>query len=845
MRSDYDKIREDNIREYGEGTRHLSFLGHLYTDRTHFIFELLQNAEDAGASRIIFDLFEDRLEVSHNGRVFDEKDVRGVCGVGEGTKTEDLTQIGKFGIGFKSVYAYTNKPEIHSGDENFKIENYVRPYVAPQKTVGKDLTTLFVFPFNSEKITPKTACKEIGDRLLNLSDRTLLFLRNINEIEYRLPNTTRGEYLREGKSRGSAREITVIGENNDKYEEERWLIFSRPVTVPDKTKTVRVEISFRLETEEKNGIKSERVSRVKSSPLYVYFPTEKETRLGFLIQGPYRTTPSRDNIPSSDMWNTTLVRETAKLIRDVLPEIKDLGLLSVSFLEALPVRTDDFSDYTMLYPIYESVRNALIEEELLPADDGSFVSAKNAKLARGAELRNLLRQSQLKQLFQTSTTLKWLSGEIRENQTRDLYTYLIKELKVEEVDPESFARKLDHSFLSVQTDEWFVNFYKFLSVQEALWRAPRWKNDQFGILRTKPILRLESGVQEIPFKRDGITPKAYLPPDEETMFPVVKRFIVKDEHAVTFLKRLGLSEPDIYDNLVLSILPKYNELRERTISKVERQEDMRIIVHALASESASGKKRLIEAAKQTPFLYVTNPVGKTALKKPTEVYFNTPKLRRYFGNVQDVWFLHDEYTSYNIDIDILSEFGVSNLPRKMKVDDLPLEEREYSTRDEIIDNYDLHGLKQFLRVIEVSTNFDKQKSDAYLLWTFLQEYLERDPNFFRAKYQWFYHSQHEKYFISTILVQLKEAKWIPTKDHSIKKPADIITEQLFDEFSGMPELIQNLGIIEGNNKIQELYAREYAEALGMTLDDIEFLKNHREEFNKFKFSLIALCANIK
>ena len=69
MASDYEKIRNENIEEYGKGTRHLSFLGKLYTDRTHFIFELLQNAEDAGATRILFRLFDDRLEVSHDGRL--------------------------------------------------------------------------------------------------------------------------------------------------------------------------------------------------------------------------------------------------------------------------------------------------------------------------------------------------------------------------------------------------------------------------------------------------------------------------------------------------------------------------------------------------------------------------------------------------------------------------------------------------------------------------------------------------------------------------------------------------------------------------------------------------------
>ena len=169
MPSDYDKIRADNIKEYGEGKRHLSFLGRLYTNRTHFIFELLQNAEDAGAAKILFELFEDRLEVKHDGRPFNEQDVRGVCGVGEGTKAEDLTQIGRFGIGFKSVYAYTSTPEVHSGAEHFRIKHYVRPYKVAKKEPGDAWTTLFVFPFNTQDIEPPTAVDEIAKRLCNLN----------------------------------------------------------------------------------------------------------------------------------------------------------------------------------------------------------------------------------------------------------------------------------------------------------------------------------------------------------------------------------------------------------------------------------------------------------------------------------------------------------------------------------------------------------------------------------------------------------------------------------------------------------------------------------------------------
>jgi hypothetical protein len=408
MPSDYDKISEDNIREYGEGTRHLAFLGSLYTDRTHFIFELLQNAEDAGASRIRFRLFEDRLEVTHNGRLFNESDVRGICGVGECTKAEDLTQIGKFGIGFKSVYAYTSTPEIHSGEESFVIKDYVRPSCREPRRLEVPCTTLFVLPFNAKGVDSEAACQEIGACLRNLNTRTLLFLRNIKEIGYELPDGLDGEYLREEIPKGAGRHITVIGQNNHQEEDESWLVFERPVRVQEGGCKVRVEAGFCLETNKKD--KTESISRITDAPLFVYFPTEKETKLGFLIQGPYRTTPARDNIPRDDAFNRKLIEETAELVVESIRQLKEMGLLSVSFLGTLPIRTVDFSESSMFYPIFSRVREALLSEALLPADDGTFVAASNAKLGRGAELMDLLDQDQLGALFQSGDEIKWLTG---------------------------------------------------------------------------------------------------------------------------------------------------------------------------------------------------------------------------------------------------------------------------------------------------------------------------------------------------------------------------------------------------------------------------------------------------
>ena len=50
----------------------------LYTDKSHFVYELLQNAEDCGASKIKFFQYEDRLEVVHDGRPFSLNNLQGL-----------------------------------------------------------------------------------------------------------------------------------------------------------------------------------------------------------------------------------------------------------------------------------------------------------------------------------------------------------------------------------------------------------------------------------------------------------------------------------------------------------------------------------------------------------------------------------------------------------------------------------------------------------------------------------------------------------------------------------------------------------------------------------------------
>ena len=829
MPSDYDRIREDNIREYGEGTRHLSFLGRLYTDRTHFIFELLQNAEDANASHIRFRLFEERLEITHDGRPFNETDVRGLCGVGEGTKSEDLTQIGKFGIGFKSVYAYTSSPEIHSGEENFEIKDYVRPFHKVPRIPGDPWTTLFVLRFNADGVCPANACQEIDERLRNLGARTLLFLRSIEEIRYELPDGTDGLYLREEVSRGSGRQITVIGQNNGQEEDEKWLVFERPVMVQDTSCGIRVEAGFQLEINRKD--KTESISKINDAPLIVYFPTEKDTRLGFLIQGPYRTTPARDNIPENDAFNRKLIEETSELIVESLRQLKEMKLLSVSLLEALPIRTVDFPESSRFYPISSRVRAALLSEELLPADDGTFVSARNTRLGRGAELARLLDQDQLSALSQTDNVVKWLTREITENQTSDLRSYLINQLGVQEITPERFATNISEEFLTKQADEWFIKLYAFLLGQKALWRPERWRR---GILRNKPILRLQDGTNVNPFKdtdpfKSVESPNAYLAEgaDSGTSLPIVKLSISQNEEARKFLEYLGIPKLDIVAEVIEKVLPKY--LTGEDIPEEIHNQDISKIEYAYKTDSTDKRNRLTSELRATPFVRALFCGTQNRYCKPDEVYFETDQLKLYFSDNSKYGFVSYGYSntlkSLLRDLDVRDTVRVTRLPKNLKGHVILT---NYHGRHERgMHGFDpgmkVDGLKKALQHITV------KKSE--FIWNEIAI-----PNqdcirgIVESSTRQTYEDSNKEDRYSSFGKLLIETAWLPDLEGNLYKPGDLVLNDLPESFIRDEKLA-------GQLRMKKNDVAQLAEMIGVNQRTIQLarqLEKHPEQMEIFE-----------
>jgi hypothetical protein len=646
--ADYQKIREENIARYGWDTAVLDLLGQLYSERTHFIFELIQNTEDAGASELAFELFENRLELRHDGRPFTEADVRGVCGVGQSGKSADLTAIGKFGIGFKSVYAYTRTPRIHSGDEHFRIENFVRP-VAETPVPGLRAETLFVFPFDHDGVPAEVATREIAAALSALAPRILLFLRNIERLRTGGPgaavsvaqpsvtghsvtghsvtghsvtghSVTGHSVIQRSVAAGpgASRRVTVFRDGRP----EEWLAWQRPV---EGHPGQRVEVAFRLQ--------GGQVTAVGSSPLTVFFPTEKETFLGFLIQGPYRTTPARDNVPGDDPSNQALVRQTAALLAGVLPELRDEGLLTADALQALPLDATRFAAGSMFRPLFDAAGDALTAEALIPVAGGGYGVAVDLLLAGSPEVLGLLDPGQLGALCGAGRPVWFADAAISERRTPALWRYLQDEIGLDELTPEAVVTRVTEEFLEEQNDPWITYFYRFLAGYPSLWPAAA----------AKPVIRLEDGRQVAPFDGQG-RPAVYLPGPAPSSLPTVKRAVADSPAARPFLAALQLTVPDVVAEVLQIVLPRYDGLDLATLDPAQHDADLERVARALDEAAAGRRAELLESVQATPFLIGENAAtGEQALRPPPRLYQRTKDLEAYFDQNPDAWFARDGY----------------------------------------------------------------------------------------------------------------------------------------------------------------------------------------------------------
>lgn len=161
----------------------------LYSKKSHFVLELVQNADDnqyaSGVTpHLTLRVEPSRLVVVNNEIGFTEANVEAICSSGASSKAKEKSgNIGEKGIGFKSVFTVSDEPEIHSNGFHFKFDRTVKSsllghlvphWCEPSDDVQPDGTTI---------ILPAAKNYEFGaDTLIDLDARLLLFLNKLRKL---------------------------------------------------------------------------------------------------------------------------------------------------------------------------------------------------------------------------------------------------------------------------------------------------------------------------------------------------------------------------------------------------------------------------------------------------------------------------------------------------------------------------------------------------------------------------------------------------------------------------------------------------------------------------------------
>lgn len=668
----------------------------LYTDKSHFVYELLQNAEDAGATMIRFIQHQDCLEVLHNGHPFTLNNLQGLCDIGKSDKINDLNQIGEFGVGFKSVfgicenvmlYSHPNTEELNLGYPHFavKIVDFVHPVDIDDDEIEEGFTTKFIFPYSvgysfSGFDSVERLNEAVSKRLQNLGITTLLFMKNLQIIEYeiKLPHLTRnGTYVLDKKViNDHCSMVSAIGGNQTgKKEKTSYLIFSREISGIQLGRTI--DIAFSLSVAEDG-------TYIFKESLYpyisVYFPTETESKLSFIVQGPYRTTPNRSSVPFDDKDNIALAEQTAELLKDSLIELRNNGQLNYSLLRLLPFNRDVFYSAPLFGQMFDKVKEMMIQEPLLLCKNGTYATASHVKIARGGGgMAEIFSDDLLTELLDKGINYYWLPTFLTETSSeyKKLYEFLTSELRIEVIRPESFRNAFNENqnFLYNRDDAWLVKMYKMYNNIGAAFS----KHRSGANMLTAKFIKTAAGQFVAPYqKKDGKNYKIdYLDDSYENanylpnVFLPVKNMsemegidfvdpVIFEQCKSFFTEIIGLKKPNEYEFFIRKFKRVY--ANPKSIQEENHILDIKKLIRYKSNleyrdevNDLIKKYLVLKCTKKGKVLYV-NPFKE-------RIYFSLNPLgasiEMYFKNVEDYAYIDLEfYKRNNISSEELKSLGV-------------------------------------------------------------------------------------------------------------------------------------------------------------------------------------------
>jgi superfamily II DNA or RNA helicase len=373
------------------------------------LYELIQNGADAllaqpgGGLQVV--LTDTSFYCANEGEPIDVAGVRAILLSNVSQKRGD--EIGRFGLGFKSVLEVTDNPEFYSRSGSFAW-NYERTLseiasavggfdpdcdpaprlrlawpIDPEAAFAQDpileelaawATTIVKLPLRPE------ALARLAEDVVAFPPEFLLFCRHVGRLALDNRSSLRPDDV-QGTTESVYREIrlnvvdgTYVLRQGDR--ERGWLLLETVHEPSEAAKADagvmsrrdRVPIDWALPLDERRAL----------GALWTFFPTDFETTLSGIVNAPWKTNPDRRNLLEG-AFNRELLEVVARMVVDNLPRLldaEDPGRL----LDIIPGREAEargWEDRTLNEQIYELAAAA----PSLPDADGQLCLPATLTLA--------------------------------------------------------------------------------------------------------------------------------------------------------------------------------------------------------------------------------------------------------------------------------------------------------------------------------------------------------------------------------------------------------------------------------------------------------------------------------
>ncbi|MBM7660397.1 hypothetical protein JOC85_001164 [Bacillus mesophilus] len=782
-----------------------------YSDQAHFIYELLQNADDAKATSARFLLHKDKLVFVHNGtRRFSisnpatEKedsangilaDINAITSIANSSKRE--ATIGKFGVGFKSVFQYTSTPHIYDPNIYFKIDRFIVPTLISEDSPGrKQDETLFVFPFDHTEREAGEAYEDISDKLRSLV-YPLLFLPSLKDISFEILGT-KGSYRKNIAKKQQFGDTTaeyiclMQNDGEELYEDKVWL-FSRK----DGNRN-SYSVGFFLDEEEN--------LTAKQHSAFCFFPTKEVTNLNFIIHAPFLLTDSREGIRVGVPHNKGMIESLADLAADSLVYLRDIGLandyplINDDIFDIIPYDESKFSDVNdkrkiSFMPFYTAIHEKMSSEELLPTSEG-FVSMQNAYWAYVPQIAELFTIDQLARLS-VNAKAKWVFTSFgrqdtrRKNEALTKYIDSITHVWINEDDivngwkfegsKEVFGG-IDKAFIEGQPVDWLHSFYSWIAETSG----------RTKLIKNKPIFLNQDRNAVAPLDENEQV-VLFLPTDTEGYNTVLPE-LLKNEDTAALLKQLGVERPSLRDEIYNHILPLYKDNKGGINTSQHFQKFFQYYNECPKNEV----DRFISLIKEYAFVkFRSADDDKIYRGKASNLYLPSDTLRKWFQAKLDTRFIVlEEYLKLigegkNEELyRFFTDLGAKDEPRILTRE--LSDEEAYQIRDDWPNSTRVRKWhEKYIDGCEELIEYLIQKQDADLsvmVWEQLLKYVEYGysynslRNILQGKCEYFYRSPRYMEFDSSEALRLRNSSWLLNSDTEFVSAGELTVQTLSHQY---------------------------------------------------------------